>query len=65
MNNDRFVYQSKIQTFFWKDVDFYSNNQKEIEKWAEDNGCKIPSKEFGWVDCPNEAVATLFYLKWG
>lgn len=60
----RTSYQSKIQTFFWIDEKFYQENRHEILKWAEKYNCKVPSKEYGWIEMPNNRVETLFRLIW-
>lgn len=60
----RTSYQSKIRTFFWVDEKFYKTNRHEILKWAETYNCKVPSKEHGWIEMPNDRVETLFRLIW-
>lgn len=60
----RSSYQSHIKTFFWIDSNFYRQNKHDILEWAERYGCKVPSREHGWIEMPNERVETLFRLRW-
>lgn len=60
----RTSYQSKIKTFFWVDSDFYKQNRRAILEFAERHNCKVPSKEYGWIEMPNDRVETLFRIQW-
>lgn len=60
----RTSYQPKVKTFFWVDDKFYKQNRREIIQWSERYGCKMPSKEYGWIEMPNDRVETLFRLQW-
>lgn len=60
----RTTYQSKIQTFFWVDSDFYKQNRRAILEFAERHNCKVRSKEYGWIEMPNDRVETLFRIQW-
>ena len=60
----RTSYQSKVQTFFWVDSDFYKQNRRAILEFAERHNCKVPSREYGWIEMPNDRVETLFRLQW-
>jgi hypothetical protein len=60
----RCSYQPHIRTFFWVDSDFYRQNKHEILQWAERYNCKVPSREHGWIEMPNERVELLFRLTW-
>jgi len=54
----------KVKTFFWVDGDFYRQNSKEILQWAERYNCKVPSREHGWIEMPDDRIETLFRLTW-
>ena len=54
----------KVKTFFWVDQDFYRQNSKEILQWAERYNCKVPSREHGWIEMPDDRIETLFRLTW-
>ena len=60
----RTSYQSKIQTFFWVDSNFYKQNRRAILEFAERYNCKMPSTEYGWIEMPNHKVEMLFRLQW-
>ena len=60
----RTSFGSKVRTFFWVDSDYYRQNSKEIVQWSERYGCNIPSKEYCWIEMPDERIETLFRLRW-
>lgn len=60
----RTSYQSKVKTFFWVDLDFYKQNRRAILEFAERYGCKVPNREYGWIEMPNDRVEMLFRLQW-
>ena len=60
----RTSYSGKVRTFFWVDDKYYRQNHREIIQWGERYGCKIPSKEHGWIEMPNEKVELLFRMAW-
>lgn len=60
----RTSYQSKIQTFFWIDSNFYNQNRRAILEFAERYNCKVASKEYGWIEMPDHKVEMLFRLQW-
>jgi hypothetical protein len=60
----RTSYQKHVKTFFWVDDKFYKENRREILQWAERFDCKVPSKEYGWIEIPNDKIETLFRLTW-
>ena len=60
----RTSYQKHVRTFFWVDSDFYRQNRKEILQWAERYDCKVPSREYGWIEMPDDRIETLFRLTW-
>jgi hypothetical protein len=60
----RTSYQSKAMTFFWVDDKFYKQNRRAILEFAERHNCKVPSKEYGWIEVPNHRVEMLFRLQW-
>ncbi len=60
----RTSYQSKVRTFFWVDSKFYKENRREILQWAERFNCKVPSREHGWIEMPDDRVEFLFRIAW-
>jgi len=62
-NRVNYVYQPHIKTFFWTG-NFYRQHQKEIVQWCKQYGCNMPSKDHGWVECPDDKTVTMFVLRW-
>ncbi len=60
----RTSYHPQIRTFFWVDSNFYRQNKHDILQWAERYNCRVPSREHGWIEMPNEQVEMLFRLRW-
>lgn len=60
----RTSYQKHVRTFFWVDEKFYKENCRSILEFAERYNCKVPSKEFGWIEMPDERVELLFRIQW-
>lgn len=60
----RTSYQKHIKTFFWVDDKYYRQNRREILAWAKLYKCKVPSREHGWIEMPNDRVELLFRLQW-
>ena len=60
----RTSYQSVVRTFFWVDEKFYKQNRREIIQWGERYGCNMPSKEYGWIQIPDDRIEMLFRLRW-
>lgn len=60
----RTSYQSKVRTFFWIDSEYYRQHRREIIQWGDRYECKMPSKEHGWIEMPNDRIETLFRLQW-
>ena len=60
----RTSYQNKVQTFFWVDKKFYKENKSAIFAFAERYNCKVPNKEYGWIEMPNKKIELLFRMQW-
>jgi hypothetical protein len=60
----RTSYGNKVSTFFWVDSDFYKQNRRAILEFAERYNCKVPNKEYGWIEMPNKKIELLFRMQW-
>ena len=60
-------YSPAIRTFFWNRTTYDRMLDRKLEaddefvEWCWQHDCNIHET---WVECPDEATATLFMLKW-
>jgi hypothetical protein len=59
------VYQEKIKTLFWKNLQFYNTNKSEIINFCTSISCTVESEIFGWIVCPSDNHAFMLMLKYG